>query len=406
MARPATGSVVEPKGDRRSYGIRFRALGKRRFLTLGRPEDGWTREKAEEALHDELERVRLGVWKEEEVASPVAEHQAEETFREFASAWFHERKPDWAESSQKSVLLAWKHLFPTFGEMRLSEITKRDIDRFMRAKQAEGRLGNNSVNMHIQHMAACLERAVDWELIQRNPAKGRRLPSEPPKRIHIEPEQLPSLLRGCKPHIRKLVEVLAGCGLRIGEACALTWADVHFATGIIDVKDAKTVAGIRKVDMPVEVAATLRHYKAVMKPAPTDAVFLGVYGRSAQTPTNAELAFKTAIKAANKELERKGLETISLKASPHSCRRLFASLKFAGKADPVYVCEQGGWTDPTFAIKVYAKAVRRRERLSGDHLEEFDAAVQWARLGTNDDLAIAVGAAQPLPERASETSYG
>ena len=38
-------------------------------------------------------------------------------------------------------------------------------------------------------------------------------------------------------------------------------------------------------------------------------------------------------------------------------------------------------------MRVYAKAVRRRDKLSGDHLEAFDAALVWALLGTNGEDA-------------------
>jgi len=33
-------------------------------------------------------------------------------------------------------------------------------------------------------------------------------------------------------------------------------------------------------------------------------------------------------------------------------------------------------------MEVYARAVKRRERLSGVYLEEFDKALQWALMGT------------------------
>jgi len=74
-----------------------------------------------------------------------------------------------------------------------------------------------------------------------------------------------------------------------------------------------------------------------------------------------------AIWAANVELEAKGIAPISERVSAHSLRRTYASLRFACGDDPVYVAEQGGWADPSFPIKVYAKAVRRRERLAGAH---------------------------------------
>ena len=47
----------------------------------------------------------------------------------------------------------------------------------------------------------------------------------------------------------------------------------------------------------------------------------------------------------------------------------------------MYIAEQGGWTDPRFALKVYAKAAKRRERLSGAYLDAFDRALHWAEVG-------------------------
>ena len=44
-------------------------------------------------------------------------------------------------------------------------------------------------------------------------------------------------------------------------------------------------------------------------------------------------------------------------------------------------------------MKVYAKSVRRRETLSGKHLEEFDKAIEWARLGAKP---LAASDATPL----------
>jgi len=72
---------------------------------------------------------------------------------------------------------------------------------------------------------------------------------------------------------------------------------------------------------------------------------------------------------------------------PHSLRRTFASLRFACGDDPIYLAEQGGWEDPAFPMRVYAKAVRRRDRLSGSHREAFDAALHWAALGSGAELA-------------------
>lgn len=405
MPRPATGSIVEPKGTRKSYGLRFRANGKRQFVTLGRPEEGWTRKRAEVELENVLADVRRGIWKPPEPApvSPEPDRTGE-TFREFASAWYYEREPDWKPRSRADVKWALEvHLFPYFADKPLTEITIEDVDRYARAKKKEGRLRNNSVNKTIAYASTVMDQAVEWGRVPNNVFKGRkrRLPAEAPRRVHMEPEQLPALLRACKPHIRPLVSVLAGCGLRIGEAVALTWDDVNLLLGTLHVRDAKTPAGIRVVDMPRATAEELARYYQRRKPKPNDPVFLGVYGRSAQTTKNAECALTTAVKAANKELEGKGIDPIPSDLTPHSLRRLYASLRFGAKDDAVYISEQGGWTNPNFAMKVYAKAIRRRQRLEGVHLEEFDAAIEWAQMGTNEITSEAFAPAIPLDRRAA-----
>ncbi len=63
MGRTATGSVVLDT-ERRSptYSIRFRAYGKRRFLTLGTRDEGWTQARAERELRHMLADVERGRW--------------------------------------------------------------------------------------------------------------------------------------------------------------------------------------------------------------------------------------------------------------------------------------------------------------------------------------------------------
>lgn len=81
-----------------------------------------------------------------------------------------------------------------------------------------------------------------------------------------------------------------------------------------------------------------------------------------------------------------GIRPIDEAVTPHSLRRLYASLRFALGDDPVYVAAQLGHTEPGFSMKVYASAVRRRERLIGAALREFDAALDWAAMGSGEPI--------------------
>jgi integrase len=100
-----------------------------------------------------------------------------------------------------------------------------------------------------------------------------------------------------------------------------------------------------------------------------------------------------AVQAANSRLAEDGIAPIGPVAF-HSLRRTFAALRCACGDDVRYVSDQLGYEDPTFTLKVYAKATRRRERLAGPHLAAYDAALEWAAMGSNG--------LQALPEAAPE----
>lgn len=388
MARKATGQVIEPTGGR-GWALRFRAYGKRRYVTLGTAEDGWDRRKAERELRGILADVERGIWQPEEPAPPEPEPRAEPTFHQFASEWFANNEPGWRPKTVSDYRWALElHLLPALKDHRLSAITAEEVDRYKARKLRQGKLAPNSINKTILRLAQILEVAVEYGKIERNPAKGkrRRVKATEPKRSWIEPEQLPALLDVADHRLRPLVATLAGAGLRIGEACALDWADVNLATGTITVGDAKTPAGIREVDMPMGLREELATWRARSpRTARRDPVFVSRArnGRhSRQTPRNAQARLRTAIKAANKALAKEKIEPIPESVTPHALRRLYASIRAALRDDPVYIAEQLGHRDARFTFRVYQRAAKRRERLAGTYLVAFDRALEWSSMGS------------------------
>ena len=59
--------------------------------------------------------------------------------------------------------------------------------------------------------------------------------------------------------------------------------------------------------------------------------------------------------------------------------------------DPVYIAEQPGRTDPRFTLTVYTKAVKRRAKLSGVDLAEYENALAWAALPTTERALMGTG---------------
>jgi integrase len=276
MARPVTGAVVEKSTTRgTSYALRFRALGARQFQHLGYEADGWTRSRAESELTVVMAQVRLGTWRPPDPA-PVVAVKADPTFHEFASEWLHGRSAELAPATVD--IYRWQlthHLLPFFKHHRLSEITVREVDRYRTAKVREQAIAASSINKTITRLAQILEVAVEYELIDRNPAKGRNRRAKVKRSRPVwldSAEQIDHLVRaageldgakGSKTSGRRaLVATLVYAGLRITEACELRWRDVDLARGTIAVGRAKTHAGLRDVDILPALRDELAAYKA------------------------------------------------------------------------------------------------------------------------------------------------
>jgi integrase len=402
MARKPTGTVLELRrtGGRRVYALRFRAHGRRRYLTLGTSDDGWTRPRAEEALQDMLSDVRRGTWQPPAPESVQEEPTPEPTFHEFASEWLTMRKQE--NLSPRTIEdYEWAlsyHLLPFFKDHRLSGITIREVDRYKTAKAGEGCLSPRIVNKTLTRLSQVLSLAVEYDLIGANPAAGRRrrLKVTPARRPFVEPEQLMALLAAAdeKPALyggkgRAMLAVLAGTGLRISEALALRRRSVDLVRGTLEVEASKTPTGRRVIDLPPALRDELALYLAGSPRREPDAlVFPTKTGRMDNRNNVRRRLIVKAVKRANVKLAEQGIAPIG-RISPHALRRTYASLRCAVGDDPAYTAEQLGHVDARFTLSVYTGAVKRPQRLSGAELQAFDAAIEWAQWalsGTSDEM--------------------
>lgn len=159
----------------RSFALRFHAYGQRRYVTLGTDSEGWTHQKAQDELALVLAQVRLGRWQPDEPARApdVAEDPG---FHRFASEWLASVAPGLKTSTVTGY--RWQisdHLLPFFAEHSLREITVCEVDRYRDHKLAEGRLSKYSIDKTLTRLGQVLERAVEYDLIERNPVRvGRR----------------------------------------------------------------------------------------------------------------------------------------------------------------------------------------------------------------------------------------
>lgn len=158
------------------------------------------------------------------------------------------------------------HLVPAFGETKLSEITRPKVEEFLAAKEKAG-LGWWARKNIRSVLSAMYEAARDWKLWEGDkPTLRVRLGKKSfvrEKRL-LNAEQFRRLLAELPDHLRFLVLILFGLGLRISEALGLKWSDVNFETQILtirrrwyrgDLDDTKTEASTAEIRMSPSMAA-------------------------------------------------------------------------------------------------------------------------------------------------------
>ncbi len=365
MARPIKGEVVPHVGrDGRTYrSLRFQAGGRRHRVPLGVVSAA----EAETKLRHTIADVERGTWTPPKVIEAPAEPTPVPTFHEFAEEWWTLKAGDLTAGTQADY--GWRlqvHLLPYFGELRLDAITFDTVERYIAAKRKgddDGPpLSPRSVNMQVTLLAAILERAVERELIVRNPAKGkgRRVRERAPARSYLDSAgQIVALLAAGgeldrrapegRRHVerRAMLATLTFAGLRISELCALRWRDVNLAQGWLTVGASKTDAGRRRV----KIRGALRDELLALRGRRQDAqqggyVFATLSGGRMSPDNFRSRVLRAAVKLAGERLEAEGLSPLPDKLTPHSLRRTFCSLLYAlGEAPPVVMVEMGH-TDP------------------------------------------------------------
>ena len=163
-----------------------------------------------------------------------------------------------------------------------------------------------------------------------------------------------------------LIALLLGCGLRTGEALALTWGDGldldlarvrifqtldrdrDSAGRLTIVPGAKSSAGVREIPLPPSLSVCLkRHYMATARPAPGSLVFSDVLGR----PIYA--------KGTLAHLWRRVVDAAAILSPPaptlHHLRHTWAVWSLRSGVAPEVVRALGGWSSTAMVHARYGR---------------------------------------------------
>lgn len=287
-----------------------------RSLVLGLLADIPNRRIAQRIVESQLRPINQAVYRPKTTM----------TFRQFVETqWQPNLFPTFKHSTSRGyTYLLRKHLFPYFGEMKLTEITRQMAQTFV--AQMGQRLSPKSVALAKNCLSKVFSTAIEWGYVEQNPAIGVRLPARISHReaIALAPDQIQRLLAELREPCKSMVLIAVLTGLRRGELFALRWNAVDCERKLIHVRESvydghfgspKTRSSFRKVPMSEileEVFVLLRGQNV----APESLVFAS---RNGKTPLRPENILKRNIHPA---CERIGLQKVGW----HDLRHTSATL--------------------------------------------------------------------------------
>lgn len=192
---------------------------------------GRTRRAVAKALQDALKAAQEGTL--------VADER--QTVPEFLTRWVH----DVARTRVRPRTLAGyqaaieRHISPHFGHVRLAKLTPQHLQAWLATLETDGVSAGRRRYARVV-LRTALNTAIRWRLITMNAATLIDAPRTTGREIRpLNPDQARALLDACREHpLDAFVTVALGCGLRLGEALGLQWADVDLDAGTLDVRRA------------------------------------------------------------------------------------------------------------------------------------------------------------------------
>ncbi|HEY0889666.1 MAG TPA: tyrosine-type recombinase/integrase [Nocardioides sp.] len=247
------------------------------------------------------------------------------TFGAYATAW--QARQMHRTNTQAAVDSALRvHALPRFGDRPIASIRPSEIQQWV--QDLSGKLSPATVRVTYQHLRSVFRAAELDRVIARTPCERVTLPRV--ERPHVEP--LPTAvvlaIQAAMPaRWAALVTLMAGTGLRPGEAAGLTIDRVDFLRRILRVDrqllltrphtfgPPKTRSSVRSVPLPQVVVDALAAHIAAYPPGEHGLIFTGRHGGPVNRDDVAR-SFKAAARVAGAPAT----------ARLHALRHYYASL--------------------------------------------------------------------------------
>lgn len=352
---------------------------------IGRDENGkrrqkWvsgfkTKKEAEKYLAEVINKIEKGTYVDD----------TEMTLAEYLEYWLGTyAKQNVKESTFVSYATAIrKHIIPRLGNLQLKKLKPFHLQNYYSTLLEEKVLSSTKVLYHHRILHEALKHAVQWHLIEYNPADA----VEPPKKNKYNAQiwddktakEAIEKLKDSKVYIPVLLSLTTG--MRLGEIAALTWDNVDFQNkviyvdktvirinGKVSISDVKTEKSRRSIAISDFVIQELKKHLKKQKEnklkygtnyVDTNFVCTHEDGRQ-QLPDYITKKFQ-------KEIQKYGLPKVRF----HDLRHTHASLLLKQGINPKVVSERLGHSSISITMDLYSHVVPELQREAARKIEEL-----------------------------------
>lgn len=263
------------------------------------------------------------------------------------------------------------HVVPTFGDRRLCEISRADIQSFAASKRQQGCSGSSIHGMRTT-ISKVLQAAVDWGYLEQNAARGIRIGDRGPKteRLYLGSKESMQLMAALSEPVRTVVVVAVLTGLRIGELLALRWKHVDFLRGVIQIRETvsegkfgtpKTKSSRREIPMSEPVSQALLAQKSRCRQTGADDL---IFASRNQTPLNPKNVLRRELRPACIALK---LPLISWHSFRHTHATLLGEVGESLKTAQALL----GHSDLETTLNIYTHAIPESQKRAVDKVAEI-----------------------------------
>ncbi|MBT4285746.1 MAG: tyrosine-type recombinase/integrase [Deltaproteobacteria bacterium] len=231
--------VLVSKNGRKFFHLRYRFQKRKKVISIGE-FPAVSVQQARQRAYEYKNQLSNGL-------DPLIERNKQSndlTFKEFAEKEYvpHAKvnKVSWADDVSKLE----NHMYPAFGQLPLSSITTRDLQKYQ--TKIKVRNSPSTSNRHMTVLIRMFNLAVQWQFLEKSPCNGSiKKYNEPTRERYLDNDEIKRFLSALDEANQSSVSVhvirmLLYSGLRTAEVTKMKWENLNFTAGTLSIPENKS----------------------------------------------------------------------------------------------------------------------------------------------------------------------